>query len=964
MPKQDLDIAKRRSQQGRGRAPAADQTGQALVLGLVAVSAAGLMVVMLYNVGQIAMARSRLAQAADAAAYAAALVQARTLNMLAHVQRTQVGHQVALAHLVTLGAWAQFSDAQHGSSRQGNPPGMIIGRFFGHLHRRAYVQSGAMSNLTRTALENAIKGHGNAAHVTLSRAANALVQGLPEVRAAAIEQVLRANLPQTSIAQTRLRLPAGTQAAPQTDVQWRMSHDDWDRLLTRHTSGRNLDPMLDFVKRVTSPYSFLSKRHRTAYNPWSIHPACPWMLHALQRRGASWLDDTGRWQAVDTQSFQARRFNRYIGCYYREYAMGWGAMRGAPASTGESGQDLPDLSKEAYWRWARRATRWDLQLAQNRVAGMRAMMRAWAPPQRGIAPWYDVASQGPAHATFQLDVRRLASSVSTSDRPGSRFGPIGRFLFEGLGQAALRVCAAGQSYFSSDARQAPSAFRPQWRARLAPTRESGQALIELALTILMLAALAAAALSIGARIQSNIESDHLSRWLAFTQWPGPSPVAAGSVTASDVLSVRAQPGGSGPDLSEMRRAWGYNDAGLMTAHVSTRSTAVARDAGHHEQHRATQLRLSASRRAWQETSAASSRIARVIVGQAGQSDEGWKRPRPSFDWLVPWAKHDIRRRRSRRRGLCGPGAQAMVPRRRNGLMPSSARRCLQRYVQVKIAVAAALFIVPWVSLAGHCGVAGAVVSPAPSDDGTGAALPRAAWKASEETLGRLTLDVHQALGNRAVSTGESFLWFGIPLAMQPFRIALPEGLSIPAAVRRSTSAEARTASPARVQQSILFAVSELTALQPALKNLAIIEDRYHLSGEKGAVHWMAQWTLEDLDVVGTLSAMHISAPAFSLTAPAWANGHAQLLTHQVWVAPGRWASSSLWRVEREMPLLSQHVHQALVRAGWQSVSNAPAGTTPSITDWIKGPCTLSLQILRLPEHQHAQVWLRSAGPRP
>lgn len=961
MPKRARDNARRRL----GVAPAG-QTGQALALGLVAVSAAGLMVVMLYNVGQIAMARSRLTQATDAAAYAAALVQARTLNMLAHVQRAQVGHQVALAHLVTLGAWAQFSDAQHGSSRQGNPPGMIIGRFFGPLHRRAYVQSGAMSSLTRTALEDAIKGHGNAAHVTLARAANALVQGLPEVRAAAIEQVLRANLPRASITQTRLALPGGKRAERQSDVQWRISQDDWDRLLTRQPSEHTRDPMVDFIKRVTSPYSFLSKRHRTAYNPWSIHPACPWMLHTLQRRGATWMDDTGRWQAVDTQSFQARRFNRYIGCYYREYAMGWGAMRGAPAKTADAfGQDLPDLSKEAYWRWARRATRWDLKLAENRVAGMRAMMRAWAPAQRGIAPWYDIAAQGAAQATFDLDVRRLASSVGTTDRPDSRFGPVGRFLFEGLGGATLRVRAAGRTYFSTQTRQAPSAFRPQWRARLVPTRESGQAMIELSLAMLMLAAFIAAALSIGTRIQSDIESDHISRWLAFTQWPGPSPGAAGSVTASNALSARAQPGGSKSDLNEMRTAWGYADAGLITAQVSARSTAVARDTGHHEQHRATQLRLSASRRAWQEASAASSRIARVIVGQAGQSDEGWRRPRPSFDWLVPWAKHDIRRRRSRKRGLCGPGGQAMVRRRRNGLSRFSARQCLQRYLQVKIAMAAGLCIVPWVSLAGHCGVASAVVSPAPFDDGTGAALPRAVWNAAQETLGRLTLDVRRALGDRAVSTGESFLWYGIPLAMQPFRIALPEGLSIPAAGRKpSTSAEARTATPARVQQAILFAVSELTVAQPALKNLAIIEDRYHLSGEKGAVHWMAQWTLEDIDVVGTLSAMHIAAPAFSLTVPAWANGPTQLLTHQIWLAPGRWACSSLWRVERELPRLSQHIHQALLRAGWQSISNAPARATPSITDWIKGPCALSLQILHVPERQHVQVWLRSTGPRP
>ncbi|RYF56603.1 MAG: hypothetical protein EOO27_17935, partial [Comamonadaceae bacterium] len=168
------------------------QGGQGLVLGLFAASAAGLMLVTVYNVGQVALARSRLTQATDAAAYSGALVQARTLNMLAHVQRTQVGHQVALAHLVTLGAWAQFADAQHANQQRGNPPGMIIGRFFGPVHRRAYRQSKALAAGTQSALARAIKGHDDATHVTLANVARALVQGLPISRAAAIDQVLAA----------------------------------------------------------------------------------------------------------------------------------------------------------------------------------------------------------------------------------------------------------------------------------------------------------------------------------------------------------------------------------------------------------------------------------------------------------------------------------------------------------------------------------------------------------------------------------------------------------------------------------------------------------------------------------------------------------------------------------------------------------------------------------------------------
>ena len=118
--------------------------GQALALGLVLAGVAATALVAVYNLGQVALARTRLTHAADAAAYSAAIVQARSLNILAHVQRTQIAHQVAIAHLVTLGAWAQFSDTQSSRYRAGNPPGYIIGRFFGIQHRQAYAASRAM----------------------------------------------------------------------------------------------------------------------------------------------------------------------------------------------------------------------------------------------------------------------------------------------------------------------------------------------------------------------------------------------------------------------------------------------------------------------------------------------------------------------------------------------------------------------------------------------------------------------------------------------------------------------------------------------------------------------------------------------------------------------------------------------------------------------------------------------------
>lgn len=82
------------------------QRGQALVLGLFLVMLLAVALIYQFGVGQVVGRKARLIHAADAAAYSGALVQARALNMQAYINLTQTAHQVAMAHLVTLGSWS------------------------------------------------------------------------------------------------------------------------------------------------------------------------------------------------------------------------------------------------------------------------------------------------------------------------------------------------------------------------------------------------------------------------------------------------------------------------------------------------------------------------------------------------------------------------------------------------------------------------------------------------------------------------------------------------------------------------------------------------------------------------------------------------------------------------------------------------------------------------------------------
>ena len=85
--------------------------GQALVLCLVLLFAGALGLYFMFSTGQVSATRHRLNNAADAAAWSAALWRARVLNYHAYANRAIVAQEVAIAQAVTLTAWAKYFEA-------------------------------------------------------------------------------------------------------------------------------------------------------------------------------------------------------------------------------------------------------------------------------------------------------------------------------------------------------------------------------------------------------------------------------------------------------------------------------------------------------------------------------------------------------------------------------------------------------------------------------------------------------------------------------------------------------------------------------------------------------------------------------------------------------------------------------------------------------------------------------------
>jgi len=426
----------------RARRARMRQCGQALALGMAVTLVALLALSRYFSLGQVVGVKARHMHALDAATYSGALVQARALNMLALINRAQIGHQVALAHLVTLGSWATLAGTESGQLRAGNPPAYLIAMMFGAGHGQAYLAAGRSARLQSMAashgsLAAAYAAHESIVHETLTAVQDAIVSGLPHARRAAIEAVLQENLPEP--------LP----------FDLLIEDDGWQDYL-EYRSARQW--LTGFLSEVVQQYGFLDPRDRTARNPWIVSARCPWMRHELRRRGTTRLDSSGRWTSMDTQSFHAVRSNRWIGCYRREYPMGWGWIppdRLVVPDHPYSDAAPDDFSAQDFWRWVRDATSWDIVGGvDNPLANSRAVASRSVWSSRGLPVYLDVRNR-PAGQPHALRFRAHLK------HPGP----------DGL---VIHTRSAASAYFKRpQARQdgmheLPSLFHPYWQARLEP----------------------------------------------------------------------------------------------------------------------------------------------------------------------------------------------------------------------------------------------------------------------------------------------------------------------------------------------------------------------------------------------------------------------------------------------------------------------------------------------------------------
>jgi hypothetical protein len=415
--------------------PRRPHSGQALVVMLAFMAVLTAAFIMVFNAGQVVNDKIKLTNAADAAAYSAALWEARSLNYQAYLNRAIVANEAATAQLVSLRSWSQYVGRLTANADR-------ITQFIPPLAApmRALAQAWGRVN---AGVQQALPPLETALSVWNTRAL-AAAQGVAHQQALVVaddlvRQVSAANEPRAQVAEATRLLQA------QNGQLWQ------HRFTQRYQRGSH--DLARFKRLLMDSRDGFTRSRRN-----DLPITLP--LLSIPRRGGTDLLGEYSWRGVDTLSVHLDLPLNHI-----ETPVGWGAAeqrRRAVNQRGDHGGSLRRNPRAS--RLALRGVR--LSEGYQGIPEIRDVVNTRRPGARTLS--YSVALQMPS------------SAIPTADR---LFMPAGFATFEGelepvnpqLSADMLHAIGSAEVYFQrpaprSDGRtEYPSLFSPYWQARLTAT---------------------------------------------------------------------------------------------------------------------------------------------------------------------------------------------------------------------------------------------------------------------------------------------------------------------------------------------------------------------------------------------------------------------------------------------------------------------------------------------------------------
>lgn len=435
--------------------------GQALVLALLLLFIGLLALFFVFSTGQVAATKARLTNAADAAAYSAALWRARVLNFDAYANRAIVAQEVAVAQALTLVSWSKY---------------------FEHFTQNATVLAAAYPPLAPV-LEGAAKVATQARTLTEIAAADEVFW-----RAAAgtgYKEILQAS-------QEMLHLSAGVFGAGAVANEIARANDpsffayaltdagEFERFTRRYANEPDRERIRDIVLRSLDPFTAGPRSEDQIL--WLLPSSCvlsfndlsAWFQLFRKRGGTVLAPGLERWEAADTGSLHDNRRSGFLGlsCRRREMVpLGWGAVE---AGSPNAAAILANPGNVAANPRALTAA-----VAEIGGAGLPGFGS-----YGGISRVRELNYEGLANRRFPISslavlARVEHSAVRTANTLNLGTGRLR--LFERFAGGRLWALAAAEVYFRRPPDAGPgteyaSLYSPYWQARLSePTVAQRQA---------------------------------------------------------------------------------------------------------------------------------------------------------------------------------------------------------------------------------------------------------------------------------------------------------------------------------------------------------------------------------------------------------------------------------------------------------------------------------------------------------
>lgn len=443
------------------------QQGQALIYGIFVIMGGLAALFFLFNTGQLSREKTKLVNTADAVAYSAGVMNARALNFQAYTNRAMIANTVAIAQLVSLSSWVQYTNnlALYGWVVDNPKFILFYPSYWAALQSGPSFQQDLIDN---DALKKLAEASDSIVQNALMLAQQVAYASLIPARKQVMDDVAQANYRNDGTV-TVDSVPLTVNEF--TSFVSRYSGDERTRFAEVAKTSANLD-------------SFSTKRSWLSPGLYSDcgGATATGRVDFLTRRGGTELLGFDEWKAMDTlseKSWVPKNKTDALCMNIAETPAGWGLQAALP----QNDTDAPDLAPDHY----------DSSLPVNPGSSGLAMVfssSAWN--YSGMPSFYDLSNdalkQDDPRLQFAIRVRRDASQTVTSEGRSeiTNTPRLNAYHAQPAGGSELVAVAASEVYFQRPAvalnnqygqgmgkpREIGSLFNPYWQVHLIQSADS------------------------------------------------------------------------------------------------------------------------------------------------------------------------------------------------------------------------------------------------------------------------------------------------------------------------------------------------------------------------------------------------------------------------------------------------------------------------------------------------------------